>query len=136
MMIAVAVFNDIVSPRLDIADNLWIYYIEQDKKIATFKEKCKAACERPDRLIGLLKEKGIKTVVCGGCPHFFLRMLAFNGVEVIPGVIGDPDQAVNRLAQGETDLTSPGPLPGGSMGRYCRHRCRNSGGNKLKNNRR
>ncbi len=135
MNVAVTIFKEGVSPRLDIADSLWIYQIEKDKKIAILKEKCSAVCEQPDRLIGLLKEKGINTIVCGGCPHFFLRMLVFHGVLVVPGVMGDPEQAVNRLAQGTINPTFPVGAPG-AMGRYCRHRCRSSGGNKLKNTRR
>jgi predicted Fe-Mo cluster-binding NifX family protein len=119
MKVAVTIFKEGVSPRLDIADSLWIYQIDKDREIATLKEKCGAACEQADQLIGLLKEKGISTVVCGGCPQYLLRMLTFHGVEIVPGVMGEPGDIVNRLAQGKLSHTLP--ALDGLTGRYCRH---------------
>jgi predicted Fe-Mo cluster-binding NifX family protein len=122
MKVAVTMFKGGVSPRLDIADSLWIYDIDKEKQTATLQEKCSAGCEQPSPLIGLLKEKEITTVVCGGCPRFFLRMLVFHGVEVAPGVMGNPDQVLNRLAQGKPPSASTAPMDE-LIGRYCRRRC-------------
>lgn len=122
MRVAVTMFKGGVSPRLDIADSLWIYHIDKEKKTATLQEKCNAACEQPAQLIGLLKEKGIATVVCGGCPRFILRMLVYYGLEVAPGVMGDPDRVLNRLAQGKPAHVSPAQMDD-LIGRYRRRRC-------------
>ncbi|MDQ1353995.1 MAG: Nitro FeMo-Co protein [Acidobacteriota bacterium] len=130
MKVAVSMFKEGVSPRLDIADSLWIYRIDKDRETATLQEKCRITCEQPSQLIRLLKEKGISTIVCSGCPHFFLRMLVFHGVEVevAPGIMGDPDRVLNRLAQGKPAHASPAQMDE-LVGRYRRRRC--CSGNKL-----
>lgn len=125
MKVAVSMFKEGVSPRLDIADSIWIYQIDQNRGTATLQEKCGANCEQPTHLVELLKEKGINTIVCSGCPHFFLRMLVFHGikVELARGFIGDPGQVLNRLAHGKPAHTFP-LKPGPLMDRPCRRRCR------------
>ncbi len=125
MKVAVTMFKEGMSPRLDIADSLWIYQIDKEKKTATLNEKCNAAYEQPAQLIGILKEKGITAVICGGCPQYFLRMLVFHGVEVVPGVMGDPGPALNQLARGKSAHNSPGLLAP-VRGRPCRRRSRGS----------
>lgn len=121
MKVAATMFKEGVSPRLDIADSVWIYHIDTDKQSAVLKEKCEAACEQADRLIALLKEKDITMVVCGGCPQYLLRMLIFHGIEIVPGAIGDPRPIVNQLARGEMPQSLP--VLEGLTGRYCRFGC-------------
>jgi len=123
MNVAVTMFKGGVSPRLDISDSIWVYHIETDKKTVTLLEKCSFSFAQPAQLVMFLKEKRITAVVCGGCPHFFLRMLVSHGVKVVPGIIGDLDQVLNRLAQGNLAYYSPADF-NGLPGRYCRRHCR------------
>ncbi|NIM15872.1 MAG: hypothetical protein GTO45_28080 [Candidatus Aminicenantes bacterium] len=124
MKVAIPVFKNGVSPRVDISDTLLIYNI--DNGVVKEKEKCSLDFDQPFQLVSFLQEKGISTILCGGCPQFFWRMLFFYGFDVVPGVMGDPEDLVKLLAAGK--------LPGmsssyrGYMGRSCGRRERFRGG--------
>lgn len=104
MKVAVTVFKENLSPRLDISDSWWIYEVEKKKRTAVLMEKCVIAFEHPVLLINFLKEKYIATVLCSGCPHFYIRMLSYHGFEVISGLSGDPAQLVNQWVSGDFDI--------------------------------
>jgi len=116
-------FKDGVSPRLDIADSLVIYDVDAKVGIAARNEKCSVDFEQPFQLISFLQKKGISTVLCGGCPQFFRRMLFYYGFEVISGVMGDPEELVKLLAAGKLPGMSSSSSRG-SMGRSCGRRGR------------
>jgi predicted Fe-Mo cluster-binding NifX family protein len=123
MKVAIPLFRNGVSPRIDIADSLMIYDI--DNGVIKKKEKCSLTFEHAAQLISILQKKQITRIICAGCPQFFLRMLYFYDVEVVPGVMGDPEYIVKQLVDGKlSDL----PL-NGFMGRSCgrRHRHGRSG---------
>jgi len=119
MKVAVTIFKGGVSPRLDITDSLWIYQIDEEHGNFLLKEKCEAAFEHVDQMIRLFTEKDVTRILCGGCPQFLLRMLILHDLEIIPGVMGDPEESIKQLAQGKF----PPPLLGlgGLPGRFCRH---------------
>lgn len=118
MKVAIPLFRNGVSPRIDIADSLMIYDI--DNGVIKKKEKCSLTFEHAAQLISILQKKKITRIICAGCPQFFLRMLYFYGVEVVPGMTGDPEYIVKQLVDGK--LTGI-PL-NGFMGRSCGHRRR------------
>ena len=105
MRVAVTVFRNGVSPRVDIADTLLIYDIENG--VIQEKEKCSLIFDHPTQLISVLQKKQIATVLCGGCPQFFSRMLFFNGFEVMPGLAGDPELVIKNLIDGKLNHISP-----------------------------
>jgi hypothetical protein len=121
MKIAVSVFKECVSPRADIADSLWIYHIDKIKGIISSKETCNTSYKQPSQLIGFLKEKDVDTIVCGGCPKFLMRMLLFSGVDVVPGIFGNPDHVACQLARGEF-VSIPPALSNGMQDIFCCHR--------------
>ena len=124
MKVAIPLFRNGVSPRIDIADSLLIYDI--DNGVVKRKEKCSLTFEHAAQLISILQKKQITRVICAGCPQFFLRMLYFYGVEVVPGVTGDPEYIVKQLVEGKlSDI----PL-NGFTGRSCGHRRRHGRGGK------
>jgi predicted Fe-Mo cluster-binding NifX family protein len=90
---------------LDISERLLIYDI--DYGVVKEKEECRPAFDQPFQLISTLRANGIKTIVCGGCPQFLLRMLFSNGFEVLPGITGDPEHVVTMLADGTLDHGPP-----------------------------
>ncbi|MCU0287576.1 MAG: NifB/NifX family molybdenum-iron cluster-binding protein [Acidobacteria bacterium] len=137
MKVVVTVFRGVISPRVDIADSLWIYDVDKEKKIASLREKCSAeACEHPLQLIAFLREKGIHTLVCGGCPQFFLRMLAFHDIKVTPGIMGDPVQFLRLMACEKMTDPSPTSMPGPRIRHRRRRCCENDKINDTKNKRR
>lgn len=118
MKVAISVFRNVVSPRLDSSDGLLIYDIDND--VVNKKEKCSLNFDQPAQLISILQKKKITTVICGGCPQFFLRMLFFHGVDVIAGVTGNPDSIINVLMKGKLKAL---PSINSFIG-PCRHRTR------------
>ncbi|UCH96147.1 MAG: hypothetical protein JSV88_04635 [Candidatus Aminicenantes bacterium] len=118
MKVAIPLFRNGLSPRIDIADSLLIYDI--DNGVVKRKEKCSLIFEHANQLIAVLQKNQITRIICGGCPQFFLRMLSFHGVEVVPGMIGDPDYIVKQLLNREL----PGISLNGFMGKTCGHRRR------------
>ncbi len=124
MKIAVSIFKENVSPRLDIADSLWLYQIDKRIHTAVLIEKCIATYDQPTQLIEWLKEKNVTSVVCGGCPHFFLRMLLFHGIEVAPGLTGDPANVALQIAK--DSFQNPITLSNicGWRGHNCFHCCK------------
>lgn len=119
MKVAVPIFRNGVSPRIDIADSLLIYDI--DGGIVKSKEKCPLQFDQPAELISFLQEKEIEKVVCGGCPQFFSRMLYFYGFEVLPGLTGEPEHIIKMLLNGKF-ASSPSNEPLGRGRRRCRSR--------------
>ena len=122
MRVAVPLFKNGMSPRLDITDSLLVYDIEND--MVKKKERCDLVFEQPAQLISFLQEKQVNTIVCGGCPQFILRMLSFYGFDVVPGLTGDPGSIVTMLINGKLNHSSScARIPPGS-GRQCRDRKR------------
>jgi predicted Fe-Mo cluster-binding NifX family protein len=116
MKVAVTVFKNRVSPRIDVSDSLFIYEIdagtvEQIKIIPL-------GFEYPAELISLLQQNGINKILCGGCPHFFSRALLLSGFELLSGLSGDTEQVMKMLAEGKLEHL-PGRGPAGSFARGC-----------------
>jgi predicted Fe-Mo cluster-binding NifX family protein len=124
MKVAVTIFRNSIAPRVDISEGLLIYEI--DDGVIKNKEEYNSAFEQPFQLLSVLREKGIKKILCGGCPQFLLRMLFFNGFEVMPGLAGDPGEIIEALVKGKLE----GFPPCVPFGRRCRNRNR---GNMRKN---
>jgi predicted Fe-Mo cluster-binding NifX family protein len=124
MKVAIPLFRNGVSPRIDIADSLLIYDI--DNGIVKGKETCSLTFEHAAQIIPVLQKKQITRIICAGCPQYFFRMLYFYGVDVVPGVTGDPENIVKQLIDGKfSDI----PL-NGFMGGSCGHRRRHGRGGK------
>lgn len=51
-------------------------------------------------LAEVLKEEGIKILICGGIGSGAIDMLSKSDIKVVPGASGDPDVAVNRYLDG------------------------------------
>ena len=125
MKVAIPLFRNGVSPRIDIADSLLIYDI--DNGIVKGKETCSLTFEHAAQLIPVLQKKQITRIICAGCPQFFLRMLCFHGVEVVPGVMGDPEYIVKQLIDGKLSDIPFNGFMGGNCGRRRRHGCGGKG---------
>ncbi|MCK5055034.1 MAG: hypothetical protein KAT34_00145 [Candidatus Aminicenantes bacterium] len=120
MKVAVTMFRNGVSPRIDITDSLLIYNIE--KGSVTGQEKCPLSFEQPPELVSFLQKRDIKKVICGGCPQFYLRALSYYRFDVVHGVSGEPDQIIAQLIDGTLDsLPLNGPCKRHRGGRWLSH---------------
>jgi predicted Fe-Mo cluster-binding NifX family protein len=101
MKVAVTMFKNGVSPRVDITDSLLIYNIEKGSVIG--QEKYPLSFEQPSELVSFLLEKDIEKIICGGCPQFYLRSLNLYRFDVVHGVSGEPGRIIAQLLDGKLD---------------------------------
>lgn len=121
MKVAVTIFRNGISPRVDVTDSLLIYDIEN----STIKkqETCNLSFKQPAELVSFLQEKDISKIICGGCPQFYLRTLNFYGFDVTHGISGNPDHIVKSLID-DTSNTIPADKSCGRNRRGRRQGCR------------
>ncbi len=120
MKVAMILFRNKMSPRVDVSDRLAVY--ELLNGAARKEEEFSISIERPGQLVALLKEKHIAAVACGGCPGYFMRMLMSHGLDMLPGITGDPDEAAAQLAGMEPETLKAARFDGTC--RQVRARCR------------
>ncbi len=97
MKVAVAVFKNIVAPRLDFSEKLVIYDMDNGK--ITDKKTVNLLLDYSLEIVGLLKEENVDVVICGGGPRGFLRNIYINGIEIINGGFMEPDTAAMMFVE-------------------------------------
>lgn len=118
MKVAIPVFKNSVSPRIDVSDCLLVYDVHGGR--VEHKETCNRVFQYPAELVAYLQENNINQVICGGCPQFFLRALLFYGFDVAAGVSGDPEGIMKQFVEGKLQNLSAGR----SQTLFCKRRCR------------
>ena len=99
MKVAIPVFKNGVSPRIDVSDSFLVYDIHDGT--VKHKKMRNLAFEYPSQLIAFLQKNKIKQVICGGCPQFFLRALLFYGFDVAAGLSGNPEHIMKLFVEGK-----------------------------------
>jgi predicted Fe-Mo cluster-binding NifX family protein len=99
MKIAIPLFGSRVSPRFGCEPEILIVDIEEHKEINRRKFST-MELGIPQR-ISLLSSLCVDTLICGGIDTFCLRSLSAKGFQIIPGVIGEADEALNYFLSGE-----------------------------------
>jgi predicted Fe-Mo cluster-binding NifX family protein len=99
MKIAIPLFGSRVSPRFGCESEILIVDIEERKEIN--RRKFAAMGLGIPQRISLLSSLGVDTLICGGIDIFCLRSLSARGFEIIPGVIGEADEALNYFLSGK-----------------------------------
>lgn len=118
MIIAVPVFNGAVAPCFE-ASRTFILATVQDNKV-TGKEMAESGgCEGFGR-VQLLRDRRVTTLVCNGIKAFYQDLLQAAGVDVIAGIAGSANQALEDVCAGRiaskrgagstVDLSSDIPL--------------------------
>lgn len=99
MKVAIPLFVNRISPRFDFAPTLGLFDIEGEKVVETKEISCKGLTDL-ERVLRL-KDLGVKTLICGGLPNYLLGLLNHHGIEVIPWVAGDANEALALYLQGK-----------------------------------
>ena len=117
MRIAIPVFGNRISPRFDFAPCFGLFDVE-GKRVT---ESRTISCEgwRDIERVSKLKDLGVDTLICGGLPNYLLGILTNSGIQVIPWVAGNADEALSLFLKERLD---PGMIicPGRGKGRRCR----------------
>jgi predicted Fe-Mo cluster-binding NifX family protein len=99
MKIAIPLFGSRVSPRFGCEPEILVVDVEARKEVnrRTFSTMGLGIPQQ----ISLLSSLGVDTLICGGIDIFCLRSLSARGFEIIPGVIGEADEALNYFLSGK-----------------------------------
>ena len=109
MKVAVAVWNDRISPVFDVSKRILVHTIEEgvvrSKKEHTF-DSDDAAYK-----VQLLKALHVNTLICGAVSQQLADMIATHGIETISFVVGDTQEVIAAYLDGllpSPELTMPG----------------------------
>ncbi len=97
--VAVTVFRGMVSPRLDAAEDIWIYEIENGniRRDSVYQ----VDTEHPVQVAEFLQKDNVGTIICGGCPSYYMNVFVCFGLIVYPGLDGEPDLVIERYMSGD-----------------------------------
>jgi len=109
MKIAIPLFGSRVSPRFGYEPEMLIVDIEEHKEIN--RQRFSTTGLGIPQRISLLSSLSVDTIICGGIDIFCLRSLSSRGFQIIPGVIGEADEALNCFLSGK--LREGQSVPGG-----------------------
>ncbi|HIE28501.1 TPA: hypothetical protein EYP66_14570 [Candidatus Poribacteria bacterium] len=99
MRIAIPLFGSRVSPRFGCEPEVLIVDVEGRKEINRRKFST-MGLGIPERL-SLLSSLAVNTLICGGIDIFCLRSFSSKGFQIIPGVIGEADEALRYFLSGK-----------------------------------
>ncbi|MCH5373187.1 MAG: hypothetical protein JJ992_04380 [Planctomycetes bacterium] len=113
MKVAIPMFGNRVSPRLDCAPAFLVVTLENDQSIK--REEFAATSWAPHERTGYLIDLRVDAVICGGIDWCSAETLQRQGIVLYGGVTGDIEEAVAALVRGE--LNSPALPPRSRRGR-------------------
>ena len=90
--IAIPVFKSRVSPVFDSCARLLLIDLEQNQEIART-EILFEGLSKIDRL-KILKNSGVRTVICGGISDGFYKMISNAEISTIMGIVGEVNQVI------------------------------------------
>lgn len=114
MKTAVSVHNNRIAPVFDVAVSLLILNSKADEIIAE-KVQLPGDCKRTR--IGLLKEMGISTLICGAITSHSLFLAETEGIKVIAFTAGDVSKVLKAYGNNELVAKELFLMPG------CRRGC-------------
>jgi predicted Fe-Mo cluster-binding NifX family protein len=99
MKVAVLLFRDQVSPRFGASSMALVAEIERGLEVS--RRLVELHPLWPEEIPGHLAERGVQTLICGGIHPRFQALLAARGIEVIGGIVGPAEMALERFRRGE-----------------------------------
>jgi predicted Fe-Mo cluster-binding NifX family protein len=98
MNVAIPLFGSRISPRFDSCQEILIVTIEGARIID--KKTVSISSLTPTQRVADLRNRKVKTVICGGINGAVHNHLRNVGISVIYDVMGDADEALNRFLTG------------------------------------
>ena len=108
MKIAIPVWNGRVSPVFDVAGTIRVVDVDVDHGVVVADS---THALEPGRPVSALAALGVDVLVCSAVSPTIEAAVWVSGVEVISDICGSPDEIVDALAAGDTELCrfhSPG----------------------------
>ncbi len=105
--IALPKLGERIAPRLGIAQEFVVAVIDR-REVDRIKTLDLSGIP-PLLKMRRLREEGMNVLICAGIERMFWGYLTGFGIQVIPGITGPIDEALNRYLSGDL---CPGPPPG------------------------
>ena len=102
MKLALAIFENRISPRFDVAPKMRVYKIEGKNIMHNRDIFCKEWPEM-DR-VWRLKDLGVDVLVCGAIAQNVRKILFNNGIIVIPWILGNAEDFLRKFTKHHTKL--------------------------------
>lgn len=124
MKVALAVWENRISPLLDTARTLLIAELDQGVVVSTRQEMLRG--ENVQDLLVLLEASGVETLVCGAVSRRFATWLSASGLKLLPFISGEVEEVLEALLQdrlSDPSFAMPGCGHGGGRGAGAGGRC-------------
>ena len=121
MKMAIPIFLDRVSPRLDCARRMLILHIEKNQLVD--KRELDISRWPPDKKIFQLRQLGIEQLICGGLRLEDKIGLTRFGIRVASPLYGEVDSIIKEYLSGKLNM----PCCRGGKGRQRGKTCRRKG---------
>ncbi|MCA9735705.1 MAG: hypothetical protein H6696_00285 [Deferribacteres bacterium] len=96
--VAIPVFGDRISNRLDCSENVLLVSIENGQVIK--RDTCHLAEIDSFSKLGLLANLGIDVLICNGITEFFENRLSDRHIQIIPWISGEAETILEQYLQG------------------------------------
>lgn len=112
-LIAVPVFQNRISPLMDVSNRYMIYETEDGE----IKQKIDISlnAEGEPQRVEKLKDIGVNTIICGAVSGYVAHIVGEKGMRLLPMIYGPIDEVIDRYL--DNSLASYCPKPEG-----CEHR--------------
>ena len=109
MRVAIPIWEGRISPVFDTAERVAVSELEGGE-ITSRSELTFDSDFLPARAISL-RRWGVQVLICGGMSAYLARLVAAQGIRVIPGLSGDIDEVLKAYSRGnilENRFSMPG----------------------------
>ena len=97
--IAIPIFKNRISNRLDCCENIILYFAERDQI-----KSCKTVHlvkENPVTKLNMLLELDVDVLICNGITSLYARKLNDSKIQVIPWISGEIQEVIDRYLKGD-----------------------------------
>jgi predicted Fe-Mo cluster-binding NifX family protein len=99
MKIAIPLFNGRISPRFDFSPEMWVVTVENG--VLVDQERFPSTNLNLTQRLEQITSKRVDKVICGGIDRFSLDQLGIRGIEVVPDIMGEAEQAFALFMRGK-----------------------------------
>jgi predicted Fe-Mo cluster-binding NifX family protein len=96
--IAIPIFKNRISNRLDCCENIILYFAERDQI-----KSCKnvhLVKENPVIMLNILLKLDVDVLICNGITNLYTRKLSDSKIQVIPWISGEVQEVIDQYLKG------------------------------------
>ena len=97
--IAIPVFENRISNRLDCSENIILYFVDQ-QNVKSYRT-IHLVKSNPTAKLNLLLELDIDVLICNGITNFYSQKLSESDIQVIPWISGEAGEVLHQYLRGK-----------------------------------